>query len=182
MRHRVSTPWPASRCSCLSRSGLRLGLEVLGPSCSRHALCALLEVCPHRRTIACLTEAAAWPHPVPRSTVCVYGGVPKRDQVAALRKGASIVVATPGRLEDLMNDGACKCVRQGLACMPGGAEAASRRPRSAGCSAQLLWCTAKAMHGGRICCPSTINSSPWQAGRGELPGAGRGGPHAGPGL
>lgn len=42
------------------------------------------------------------------STVCVYGGVPKRDQVQALRKGAAIVVATPGRLEDLMNDGACK--------------------------------------------------------------------------
>ncbi|PSC74000.1 DEAD-box ATP-dependent RNA helicase 5 [Micractinium conductrix] len=42
------------------------------------------------------------------STVCVYGGVPKRDQVMALRKGAAIVVATPGRLEDLMNDHACK--------------------------------------------------------------------------
>ncbi|KAL4442663.1 hypothetical protein ABPG77_006657 [Micractinium sp. CCAP 211/92] len=42
------------------------------------------------------------------STVCVYGGVPKRDQVQALRKGAAVVVATPGRLEDLMNDGACK--------------------------------------------------------------------------
>lgn len=43
-----------------------------------------------------------------RSTVCVYGGVPKREQVAALRKGAAIVVATPGRLEDLLGDGACK--------------------------------------------------------------------------
>ncbi|KAI3424136.1 hypothetical protein D9Q98_009496 [Chlorella vulgaris] len=42
------------------------------------------------------------------STVCVYGGVPKRDQVQALRKGAAIVVATPGRLEDLLNDGACR--------------------------------------------------------------------------
>jgi ATP-dependent RNA helicase DBP3 len=38
----------------------------------------------------------------------VYGGVPKREQVAALRKGAAIVVATPGRLEDLLGDGACK--------------------------------------------------------------------------
>lgn len=57
-----------------------------------------------------LTLLALPPPPTPprRSTVCVYGGVPKRDQVQALRKGAAIVVATPGRLEDLMNDGACK--------------------------------------------------------------------------
>ena len=40
-------------------------------------------------------------------TVCVYGGVPKRDQAAALRAGVGIVVATPGRLEDLMEDGSC---------------------------------------------------------------------------
>jgi ATP-dependent RNA helicase DBP3 len=41
-------------------------------------------------------------------TVCVYGGVPKREQAQALRAGASIVVATPGRLEDFMEEGACK--------------------------------------------------------------------------
>lgn len=41
-------------------------------------------------------------------TLCVYGGVPKRDQVQALRKkDIGIVVATPGRLEDLVADGAC---------------------------------------------------------------------------
>lgn len=38
----------------------------------------------------------------------MYGGVSKREQVAALRAGAQIVVATPGRLEDLVQDGACK--------------------------------------------------------------------------
>lgn len=42
------------------------------------------------------------------SSVCVYGGVPKGPQVAALRSGVDIVVGTPGRLEDLMQDGACK--------------------------------------------------------------------------
>uniref|UniRef100_A0A1D2AAX4 RNA helicase n=1 Tax=Auxenochlorella protothecoides TaxID=3075 RepID=A0A1D2AAX4_AUXPR len=42
------------------------------------------------------------------SSVCVYGGVSKRDQVTALRKGAQIVVATPGRLEDLIQDNACR--------------------------------------------------------------------------
>jgi ATP-dependent RNA helicase DBP3 len=37
--------------------------------------------------------------------VCVYGGVPKPPQQAALRKGVHILVATPGRLMDLMDDG-----------------------------------------------------------------------------
>lgn len=42
------------------------------------------------------------------SCCCVYGGVPKGYQIAALRAGVDIVVGTPGRLEDLMQDGACK--------------------------------------------------------------------------
>lgn len=41
-------------------------------------------------------------------TLCVYGGVSKRDQITALRAGVGIVVATPGRLEDLMEDRACQ--------------------------------------------------------------------------
>ena len=41
-------------------------------------------------------------------TLCAYGGVPKPAQAQALRKGVDVLVATPGRLEDLMNDGACK--------------------------------------------------------------------------
>lgn len=36
--------------------------------------------------------------------VCVYGGVPKDEQIRAL-KTADIVVATPGRLNDLINQG-----------------------------------------------------------------------------
>jgi ATP-dependent RNA helicase DBP3 len=42
--------------------------------------------------------------PAGLSVVCVYGGVPKDPQVAACRK-AHIVVATPGRLNDLIGDG-----------------------------------------------------------------------------
>jgi ATP-dependent RNA helicase RhlE len=38
-----------------------------------------------------------------RSTT-VYGGVSKRNQIEALRRGAEIVVACPGRLLDLAND------------------------------------------------------------------------------
>merc|ERR1719384_2463272 len=40
-------------------------------------------------------------------SVCVYGGVPKWTQKEALKKGVEVVVATPGRLIDLMNEGVC---------------------------------------------------------------------------
>ena len=35
-------------------------------------------------------------------TATVYGGIPAKPQIAALRKGVDIVVACPGRLEDLL--------------------------------------------------------------------------------
>ena len=42
------------------------------------------------------------------SSVCIYGGVPKNTQKQAIREGAQVVVATPGRLLDLyQNDNAC---------------------------------------------------------------------------
>jgi ATP-dependent RNA helicase DBP3 len=42
---------------------------------------------------------------VSRNVVCVYGGVDKKAQALSL-KTADVVVATPGRLNDLINDGA----------------------------------------------------------------------------
>lgn len=39
-------------------------------------------------------------------SVCIYGGVPKHSQKQELRNGADIVVATPGRLLDLIEEGA----------------------------------------------------------------------------
>jgi superfamily II DNA/RNA helicase len=39
--------------------------------------------------------------------LAVYGGVPLGRQVQALRRGTDIVVATPGRLLDLLRQGAC---------------------------------------------------------------------------
>ncbi len=36
--------------------------------------------------------------------VCIYGGVPKQQQKQDLRNGADIVVATPGRLMDLIDE------------------------------------------------------------------------------
>ncbi|KAJ3540064.1 hypothetical protein NM208_g5231 [Fusarium decemcellulare] len=37
--------------------------------------------------------------------VCLFGGASKDDQRALLRRGADIIVATPGRLKDFMSDG-----------------------------------------------------------------------------
>ena len=39
------------------------------------------------------------------STTLVLGGVPKPRQIKALARGVDVLVATPGRLIDLMNDG-----------------------------------------------------------------------------
>ncbi len=41
------------------------------------------------------------------STRTVFGGVGQNPQVQALRKGVDIVIACPGRLEDLINQGHC---------------------------------------------------------------------------
>lgn len=43
--------------------------------------------------------------------ICVFGGVPKYEQKKALREGVHVVVATPGRLEDLLNDSFCSLKR-----------------------------------------------------------------------
>ncbi|KAL3361754.1 hypothetical protein AABB24_014565 [Solanum stoloniferum] len=40
-------------------------------------------------------------------SVCLYGGVDKHHQKASLRSGVDIVIGTPGRLQDLMEMGAC---------------------------------------------------------------------------
>jgi superfamily II DNA/RNA helicase len=41
-------------------------------------------------------------------TVTVFGGVPQSRQVAALREGPDVIIATPGRLEDLISQGHCR--------------------------------------------------------------------------
>ncbi|WP_461208748.1 DEAD/DEAH box helicase [Desulfocurvus sp. DL9XJH121] len=41
-------------------------------------------------------------------TVCIYGGVGKNPQIKALKRGAEIAVACPGRLLDLMSEGNAK--------------------------------------------------------------------------
>jgi superfamily II DNA/RNA helicase len=52
-------------------------------------------------------ELAALAPSVGLRTLAVYGGAPMRAQVRALARGTDIVVATPGRLTDLIRQGAC---------------------------------------------------------------------------
>ena len=40
-------------------------------------------------------------------SLVIYGGVPKYTQKTALKKGVDCVVATPGRLKDLIQEGSC---------------------------------------------------------------------------
>ncbi|MDA8046626.1 MAG: DEAD/DEAH box helicase [Actinomycetota bacterium] len=42
------------------------------------------------------------------TAMTVFGGVPDRPQIAALRRAVDIVVACPGRLEELIRSGACQ--------------------------------------------------------------------------
>ena len=39
------------------------------------------------------------------SAVCIYGGVDQEDQIKQLQSGASILIATPGRMFDLLSQG-----------------------------------------------------------------------------
>jgi len=43
--------------------------------------------------------------------LAVYGGAPTQQQIRALRRGVDAVVATPGRLTDLLKQGACSLDR-----------------------------------------------------------------------
>jgi superfamily II DNA/RNA helicase len=46
--------------------------------------------------------------------LAVYGGASMRTQVQALRRGVDVVVATPGRLTDLLGQGACSLDAVGI--------------------------------------------------------------------
>mmetsp|Transcript_58629 Transcript_58629/g.110308 ORF Transcript_58629/g.110308 Transcript_58629/m.110308 type:complete len:561 (-) Transcript_58629:78-1760(-) len=77
------------------------------PDCSTGP--AILVLAPTRELVVQIEEAAAkFGQSASVSTVVVYGGVPKPPQAQALRSKPQLVVATPGRLLDLMNDGAVK--------------------------------------------------------------------------
>jgi len=52
-------------------------------------------------------ELAPLAAPLGLRLLAVYGGAPMHAQVQALRRGTDVVVATPGRLTDLLRQGAC---------------------------------------------------------------------------
>mmetsp|Transcript_10671 Transcript_10671/g.22459 ORF Transcript_10671/g.22459 Transcript_10671/m.22459 type:complete len:571 (-) Transcript_10671:175-1887(-) len=60
------------------------------------------------RELACQIEAEAdkFGRPAGIRTACCYGGAPRGQQLGALRRGAQVVVACPGRLNDFIQSGA----------------------------------------------------------------------------
>jgi superfamily II DNA/RNA helicase len=53
-------------------------------------------------------ELAPLAKPLGLRLLAVYGGAPLRTQAQALRRGTDVVVATPGRLTDLLRQGICR--------------------------------------------------------------------------
>ena len=45
-----------------------------------------------------------WGMKIQKTTQCVYGGVEYRVSTNAVRDGNDIIIATPGRLEDMVYD------------------------------------------------------------------------------
>lgn len=67
-----------------------------------------LIVAPTRELVAQIEEnIRAYGRHLPLRAATVYGGVSERPQIEALRAGVDLVVATPGRLLDLMNRRLC---------------------------------------------------------------------------
>jgi superfamily II DNA/RNA helicase len=60
-------------------------------------------------------ELAPLAAPLGLRLLAVYGGAPMRAQVQSLRRGTDVVVATPGRLTDLLRQGACSLDAVGIA-------------------------------------------------------------------
>jgi len=76
-----------------------------GPRASRRLPRALVLV-PTRELAAQVGESlAAYGRHMPQAVAVVYGGVGQAPQVRALTRGVDVVVATPGRLLDLMQQG-----------------------------------------------------------------------------
>ncbi|WP_206300191.1 DEAD/DEAH box helicase [Streptomyces mangrovisoli] len=90
---------------------LAFGLSVLARTAGRHAEprrpLALILV-PTRELAQQVTDALTpYARPVRLRLVTVVGGMPLGRQASALRGGAEVVVATPGRLKDLIDRGDC---------------------------------------------------------------------------
>src|SRR6266446_10484491 len=76
--------------------------QLMGRPPARSGIRALV-IAPTRELVVQIDEnVRAYAKHLPLRVATVYGGVSERPQISALRAGADIVVATPGRLLDLM--------------------------------------------------------------------------------
>lgn len=67
---------------------------------------ALLVMTPTRELcFQIFSDAEKFGKPVQITAACAYGGAPKRDQEYALKQGPDCLIATPGRLNDFINQG-----------------------------------------------------------------------------
>ena len=63
----------------------------------------LLVLAPTRElSVQIMEEASKFGRAIGIRSMCCYGGAPKYPQIAALQKGVECVIATPGRLNDLI--------------------------------------------------------------------------------
>jgi ATP-dependent RNA helicase DDX5/DBP2 len=63
----------------------------------------LLVLAPTRElSVQIMEECQKFGRPVGMRSVCCYGGASKYPQIAALERGVEVVIATPGRLNDLL--------------------------------------------------------------------------------
>lgn len=66
----------------------------------------VLILAPTRELVQQINESfTAYGHGTKIRHTSIYGGVSQRNQVIALKKGVDIVIATPGRLQDLLQQG-----------------------------------------------------------------------------
>ena len=65
-----------------------------------------LILAPTRELVAQIQEnVARYSSDIPLRCVSIYGGVGEKPQIEALKRGTEIVIATPGRLKDLIDQG-----------------------------------------------------------------------------
>ena len=80
------------------------------PSPARHPVRVLILAPTRELAIQVHQSVVTYSRHVPLKSLCVYGGVDIKPQIEAIRKGVEILVATPGRLLDLVEQ---KCLNFG---------------------------------------------------------------------
>eukprot|EP00548_Thalassiothrix_antarctica_P005531 CAMPEP_0194132532 /NCGR_PEP_ID=MMETSP0152-20130528/2976_1 /TAXON_ID=1049557 /ORGANISM="Thalassiothrix antarctica, Strain L6-D1" /LENGTH=587 /DNA_ID=CAMNT_0038827621 /DNA_START=249 /DNA_END=2013 /DNA_ORIENTATION=+ len=113
-----SQAWPVALRGndmiCIAKTGSGKTCGFLLPSIHQHINCktynqrgprypVLLVLAPTRE-LACqiMDETRKFGRPMGINSVCTYGGSPKYPQIAALERGVDCIIATPGRINDLI--------------------------------------------------------------------------------